>query len=81
MNEVKKYDLDEKNVQRLRDILAKALTIACILYTEDEKKKIDKKALLKIIRQSGLIHSYAWEVAHSLGFEILEAGELEEKNS
>ena len=68
----KKYELDETNRRRLNEILAQALTIAIVLYTEDEKKSVDQKTLMTIIRKSGLIHSIAWDIAHSLGLEYLE---------
>lgn len=70
--ENKKYDLDETNRRRLNDILGKALSIATVLYTEDEKKRVDQKTLMAIIRNAGLIRSIACDIAHGLGLEVLE---------
>ena len=72
MTDNKKYDLNETDRRRLNDILGKALSIATVLYTEDEKKRVDQKALMAIIRNAGLIRSIAWDIAHGLGLEVLE---------
>ena len=52
MTDNKKYDLNETDRRRLNDILGKALSIATVLYTEDEKKRVDQKALMAIIRNA-----------------------------
>lgn len=69
-----KYKLEEKNRRRLNEIYAKAMVIAIALYTDDEKKSVDKNTLETIIRKAVEIRTIAFDIAEELKIDFFENG-------